>query len=94
MASFGIRYDFGDRRLHEAEPCPEFIQPFAARAEAFAGLEPGAVRHILFTEYETGAGIGWHRDKAAYAIVLGISLGSPVRFDFVAGRGVAGSASH
>src|SRR3954463_2441599 len=89
VASFGLRYDFTDPRLHGAEPFPEFIRPFAARAEAFAELEHGAVRHILFTEYETGAGIGWHRDKAAFDIVLGISLGSacPFRFRRKAGAG-------
>jgi alkylated DNA repair dioxygenase AlkB len=54
----------------------------AARAERFAGLERGAIRHVLFTAYETGAGIGWHRDKAAFDVVLGISLGSACPFRF------------
>jgi alkylated DNA repair dioxygenase AlkB len=82
VASFGLRYDFGDQRLHAAEAFPDFTRPLAARAETFAGLERGAIRHILCTEYQTGAGIGWHRDKAAFDVVLGISLGSacPLRF--------------
>jgi len=82
VASFGFRYDFLDHRLHSAQPPPEFIQPFKARAEAFAGLAPDAVQHILFTKYETGAGIGWHRDKAAFDVVVGISLGSACAFRF------------
>jgi alkylated DNA repair dioxygenase AlkB len=82
VASYGFRYDFSDQRLHEAQAIPEFIQPFVARAERFAGLETGAVRHVLFTEYATGAGIGWHRDKAAFDIVLGVSLGSACPFRF------------
>jgi alkylated DNA repair dioxygenase AlkB len=82
VASFGFRYDFLDHRLHSAQPPPEFIQPFKTRAEAFGALAPDAVRHILFTEYETGAGIGWHRDKAAFDVVIGISLGSACPFRF------------
>jgi alkylated DNA repair dioxygenase AlkB len=89
VASFGVRYDFSDQRVHAAAPIPEFIRPFATRAEAFAGLRPDAIQHVLFTEYETGAGIGWHRDKAAFDVVLGISLGSacPFRFRRKAGTG-------
>ena len=32
------------------------------------------------TEYDAGAGIGWHRDKAVFGEVVGISLLSPCRF--------------
>jgi 2OG-Fe(II) oxygenase superfamily len=78
VASFGVRYDFGDQRLHAADPFPDFIMPLAARAETFAGLERGAIRHVLWT----GAGIGWHRDKAAFDVVLGLSLGSACPFRF------------
>ena len=82
VVSYGIRYDFSDHRLHAVQPIPDFIQPFVARAEAFAALSPGAIRHVLFTEYETGAGIGWHRDKDAFGVVFGISLGSACPFRF------------
>jgi 2-oxoglutarate-Fe(II)-dependent oxygenase superfamily protein len=82
VASFGVRYDFGDQRLHAADPFPDFIMPLAARAETFAGLERGAIRHVLCTAYGTGAGIGWHRDKAAFDVVLGLSLGSACPFRF------------
>jgi alkylated DNA repair dioxygenase AlkB len=82
VASFGYRYDFGDQRLHDASPIPDFVRPFVSRAEAFARLAPGDVQHVLFTEYETGSGIGWHRDKAVFDIVLGISIGSSCPFRF------------
>jgi alkylated DNA repair dioxygenase AlkB len=89
VASFGYRYDFGDQRLHDAAPIPDFVRPMVVRAEALAGLAPGDVRHALVTEYEIGAGIGWHRDKAAFDVVLGISIGSscPFRFRRKAGAG-------
>jgi alkylated DNA repair dioxygenase AlkB len=82
VASFGVRYDFGDQRLHTAAPFPDFIKPLAARAETFAGLQCGAIRQVLCTEYATGAGIGWHRDKGAFDVVLGLSLGSACPFRF------------
>ena len=50
--------------------------------ENLARLERGAIRHILFTEYASGVGIGWHRDKAAFDVVFGLSLGSACPFRF------------
>lgn len=82
VASFGFRYDFSDHRLHAAEALPDFIRPVTARVEQFGKLRPGAIRHVLFTEYETGTGIGWHRDKAAFNLVFGLSLASSCRFRF------------
>jgi len=38
------------------------------------------LQHILVTEYSEGAGIGWHRDKAVFGDVIGISLLSPCVF--------------
>jgi alkylated DNA repair dioxygenase AlkB len=34
------------------------------------------------TEYAPGAGIGWHRDKAHFGKVVGLSFGSPCRLRF------------
>jgi alkylated DNA repair dioxygenase AlkB len=36
--------------------------------------------HALVIEYGSGAGIGWHRDKAVFGEVVGISLLSPCVF--------------
>jgi alkylated DNA repair dioxygenase AlkB len=82
VASFGWRYDFTHHRLEAADALPDWIAPFAARAENFAGLSAGAIRHALCTEYETGAGIGWHRDRPQFDEVFGLSLGSACRFRF------------
>jgi len=88
VASVGFRYDFSDHRLHESEPIPEFIREVLLRAESFAGVSPGSIEHVLFTEYDVGAGIGWHRDKANFGIVLGLSLGAaaPLRFRRKSGK--------
>ena len=80
VASFSYRYDFRDQQLHEAAPLPVFITPLVSRVETFAGLEGRDQTCAL--QYESGAGIGWHRDKAAFDVVLGLSLGSACPFRF------------
>jgi hypothetical protein len=80
VVSFGVRYDFGDSRVHEAPDIPDFLHPLWDLAGTFAGLEPSALRHALVTEYQPGAGIGWHRDRPVFKDVVGISLLSPCRF--------------
>jgi alkylated DNA repair dioxygenase AlkB len=37
---------------------------------------------VLVTEYSPGSQIGWHRDKAVFAEVVGISLLASCRFRF------------
>ena len=49
-------------------------------AASFAGMEPEDLQHVLVTEYGPGAGIGWHRDKAVFGRVVGVSLLSPCVF--------------
>lgn len=74
--SFGWRYDFNGPGLVEAEPIPSWLAPLRSRAEAFAGLPPGAFAHVLLNEYREGAPIGWHRDRPAFDRVVGVSLGA------------------
>jgi alkylated DNA repair dioxygenase AlkB len=82
VAWFGWRYDYSNRKLERADNLPEWIAPFTARVEAFAGLPAAAVQQLLFTEYEQGVGIGWHRDKAHFDEVFGLSLASACKFRF------------
>jgi alkylated DNA repair dioxygenase AlkB len=74
VASFGWRYDYSGRRLQKAPDIPEFLLPLRVRAASFAKLEPELLQQALVTEYSIGAGIGWHRDKAVFGQVVGISL--------------------
>jgi alkylated DNA repair dioxygenase AlkB len=80
--SFGWHYDFGERSLQPAEPLPEFLLRLRDAAAAFADLAPEDLVHALVTEYGPDAAIGWHRDKAVFDDVIGISLLSPCRFRF------------
>jgi alkylated DNA repair dioxygenase AlkB len=80
VVSFGWHYDFAGRRLHKADDIPDLLLALRPAAAAFAGIEPGAFEHVLVTEYGSGAGIGWHRDKAVFVQVVGISLLAPCVF--------------
>ena len=80
VVSFGWRYDFNERQLQKAGDMPPFLLPLRERAAAFAGLGPADFQHVLVTEYAPGAGIGWHRDKAVFDEVVGVSLLSPCNF--------------
>ncbi len=80
VVSFGVRYDFGDSKVHLAPEIPPFLHPLRDLAATFAGIDPPALRHALVTEYQPGAAIGWHRDRPVFKDVVGISLLSPCRF--------------
>src|SRR5215208_4840166 len=74
VVSFGWHYDFNERLLRKTEDIPGFLLPVREVAARFAGLEDEALRHVLVTEYGEGAVIGWHRDKAVFGEVVGLSL--------------------
>jgi alkylated DNA repair dioxygenase AlkB len=81
VASFGFRYDYTLRRLQEAEPIRPWLSRLIERVEGFGG--PGTkIAQVLCTEYDTGVGIGWHRDKPHFDRIFGLSLGSPCKFRF------------
>lgn len=82
IVSFGQRYEFGAERLRDADPVPEFLIPLRDRAAAFGDVDPQDVHHAMVTEYAPGAPIGWHRDKAVFGKVIGVSLLSPCSFRF------------
>ena len=82
VVSFGWKYDFTRRRVDETLPVPEFLLPLRSRAAVFARLEPTGLEQVLVTEYESGAGIGWHRDKPEFGDVVGVSLGGSCPFRF------------
>jgi alkylated DNA repair dioxygenase AlkB len=82
VVPFGWRYDYGRRAVAAAEPIPDFLLPLRERAADFAGLPDAEFRQVLVTEYAPGAGIGWHRDKAMFGEVIGVSLLSPCTLRF------------
>jgi alkylated DNA repair dioxygenase AlkB len=81
VASFGFRYDYSLRRLEEASSIPAWLSSITEQIEAFGGPAT-RIRQVLCTEYDTGVGIGWHRDKPQFERIFGLSLGSACRFRF------------
>jgi alkylated DNA repair dioxygenase AlkB len=82
VAWFGWRYDYGGRRLGPAEPIPDFLLPLRRLVGAFTGHPPEAFEQVLINQYRPGAGIGWHRDKAHFGEVVGVSLLATCTFRF------------
>jgi alkylated DNA repair dioxygenase AlkB len=80
VVSFGWRYDFSAEKLAPTEPIPPFLLPLREAAASFAGLAPERLEQLLVTEYGPGAPIGWHKDKAVFGSVVGISLLSACTF--------------
>ena len=80
VVSFGWKYDFNERKLLKANDIPPFLLGVREAAARFAEMEPEQLQHVLVTEYSAGAGIGWHRDKAEFGEIIGISLLAPCTF--------------
>jgi alkylated DNA repair dioxygenase AlkB len=80
VVSYGWRYDFNERVLQRADDIPEFLLPLREIAAHFAGTTASQLQQALVTEYDAGATIGWHRDKAVFGDVIGLSLLSSCRF--------------
>jgi alkylated DNA repair dioxygenase AlkB len=82
VVSFGWKYDFSAQRLEQIEPIPPFLLPLRRQAGQFAELPPEALEQVLISEYALGAAIGWHKDKAVFDQVVGVSLGSTCTMRF------------
>lgn len=80
VVSYGWQYDFAVARLRETEDIPDFLLPVREIAADFAEVNPKDLQHVLVTEYGPGAPIGWHRDKAVFGDVIGISILSACTF--------------
>ncbi|HUR58152.1 MAG TPA: alpha-ketoglutarate-dependent dioxygenase AlkB [Opitutaceae bacterium] len=78
--SFGWSYDFEREALAPTTPMPAFLQTLRDAAGRFAGRPAHELKQVLVTEYDVGAGIGWHRDKGVFGDVIGISLLSSCSF--------------
>lgn len=82
VASFGLRYDFSRRIVAAAEDMPAFLNDLLARAASFAGCDEHAFRQVGINQYPAGAGVGWHKDKPQFGIIVGVSLLAPATMRF------------
>ena len=82
VVSFGYRYDYDRRVIVEAAPFPSFLEPLRRNVAAIFDRPADSFRQVLINEYRPGAGIGWHRDKAQFDEVVGVSLLAPCSLRF------------
>lgn len=82
VVSFGWKYDFSSQRLEKIEGIPDFLLPLRDRAATFADVDAEGLEQVLVTEYQPGAAIGWHKDKAVFDEVVGVSLGASCTMRF------------
>jgi alkylated DNA repair dioxygenase AlkB len=78
--SYGWQYDFNERKLRQADDMPSWLLLLREVAARFAGILPDQLQQALVLEYDAGAAIGWHRDKAVFGDVIGVSLLSSCNF--------------
>jgi alkylated DNA repair dioxygenase AlkB len=74
VVQFGSHYSFASRSLAPAAPIPEWLLDLRERVSLLAPARAEELAEALVTEYESGAGIGWHRDAPPFGIVVGVSL--------------------
>lgn len=84
---FGLLYGYETWRLTEGPPIPDFLLPLRARAADIIGVAAKELAEALLTEYQPGAGIGWHRDAPMFGTVVGMSLAGACRMRFQRGKG-------
>jgi alkylated DNA repair dioxygenase AlkB len=91
VISFGLRYDYSRRKVEASSEFPSSLNELRVKAAEFAGRDVNEFRQAGVNEYGPGAGIGWHKDKAQFGIVVGVSLLAPatMRFRRSQGRGWA-----
>jgi alkylated DNA repair dioxygenase AlkB len=82
IVSYGWRYDFNGGGLSKTEDMPAFLLPIREKAANLAGKPAADLQQVLLTKYPAGAQIGWHKDKAVFNDVVGISLLASCTFRF------------
>jgi len=82
VVSFGLDYDYSRRAVEGAPEMPSFLADLLVRAAEFAGCDQAAFRQVGVNEYRSGAGVGWHKDKPQFGIIVGVSLLGPATLRF------------
>jgi alkylated DNA repair dioxygenase AlkB len=77
VVSFGHRYDYGERAVADAPAAPPELIALRDVIAPLADRPASAFVQIMVSEYAPGAGIGWHRDKPQFGVVVGVSLLAP-----------------
>src|SRR5258708_40154076 len=73
---------FSGGSVARGDDMPSFLDDLLRRAAHFAGCVKETFRQVRVNEYRAGAGIGWHKDKPQFGIVVGLSLLTPATMRF------------
>jgi alkylated DNA repair dioxygenase AlkB len=65
-----------------ADRFPSFLAELRNRVAKFAGRRVDEFRQVGVNEYSPGAGIGWHKEKAQFGVIVGVSLLAPATMRF------------
>jgi alkylated DNA repair dioxygenase AlkB len=87
VVSFGLKYDYSRRSVEPASQMPAFLDDLLIRVADLSGREAKDFRQVGVNEYRAGAGIGWHKDKQEFGIVVGVSLLSSATMRFRRAKG-------
>jgi alkylated DNA repair dioxygenase AlkB len=82
VISFGLRYDYSRRTVETASDFPSFLEELRDKVAEFAGRDVNEFQQAGINEYRPGAGIGWHKDKPQFGIIVGVSLLAPAKMRF------------
>jgi alkylated DNA repair dioxygenase AlkB len=82
VVSFGLRHGYQTRGLARAVAIPPFLKDLQAEAAAFARVAADDFQQVLVSEYTPGTPIGWHKDRALYEHIVGVSLLSAAMLRF------------
>jgi alkylated DNA repair dioxygenase AlkB len=82
VASFGLVRGYQSRGPEQAAAIPNFLKGLKAKAASYAGMAPDDFKQVLVSEYTPGTPIGWHKDRALYVDVVGVSLLAAATFRF------------
>ena len=74
VKSFGLRYDYARHAVEAADEFPSFLAELRNKVAAFAGRRVDEFQQSGVNEYPPGAGIGWHKDKPQFGVIVGVSL--------------------
>jgi alkylated DNA repair dioxygenase AlkB len=75
--TFGHKYVFAGQEPRADASIPEFLRPLIEIASQVSGSPADAFEQLMLTEYPSGAGIGWHRDRPLYEDIVAVSFLAP-----------------
>jgi alkylated DNA repair dioxygenase AlkB len=82
VISFGLRYDYARRAAKATDGFPAFVADLRNKVAKFAGRKVDEFQQGGVNQYPPGAGIGWHKDKPQFGVIVGVSLLAPATMRF------------